>query len=130
MSTRRQVENLLLIGIGGFIGANVRYWVSLWAAARFGPAFPWGTLIINLTGAALLGVFNGWAGSHLNLDPRVRLFVAIGFFGAYTTFSTYANETVALLRVSDWVDALLNLLASNVLCILGALLGVLLGSRL
>jgi CrcB protein len=66
------VETLLLIGIGGFIGANVRYWVSIWAADRFGAAFPWGTLIINVTGATLLGLFNGWAGNHLNLDPRVR----------------------------------------------------------
>ena len=124
------METLLLIGVGGFIGANVRYWISIWAATRFGAAFPWGTLLINLTGSALLGVFYGWAGNHLNLDPRVRLFVAIGFFGAYTTFSTYANESVTLLRAADWVGLLLNLLGSNVLCVLGALIGVLIGSRL
>ena len=123
------METILLIGIGGFIGANVRYWVSIWAAARFGPAFPWGTLIINLTGSALLGLFNGWAGNHFNIDPRIRLFVAIGFFGAYTTFSTYANETVTLLRVADWVSVLLNILGTNACCILGALTGVIIGSR-
>lgn len=123
------METFLLIGIGGFIGANVRYWVSIWAAARFGASFPWGTLIINITGATLLGVFNGWAGNHLSIDPRIRLLVAVGFFGAYTTFSTYANETVTLLRAADWIGVLLNLLVSNVLCILGALAGVLIGSR-
>ena len=128
--TRRQVETLLLIGVGGFIGANARYWVSIWAAARFGTAFPWGTLLINLTGSALLGVFNGWAGNHLNLDPRVRLFVAIGYFGAYTTFSTYANESVTLLRAADWISVLFNLLGSNALCIGGALIGLLIGGRL
>jgi CrcB protein len=124
------VETVILIGIGGFIGANARYWVALWAAERFSPAFPWGTLIINATGATLLGLFNGWAGNHLNLDPRIRLFVAIGFFGAYTTFSTYANETVTLLRAADWVSVLLNLLGSNILCIFGALVGVLIGNQL
>jgi len=127
---RRQVETILLIGIGGFIGANVRYFVALWAAQRFGTTFPWGTLLINMTGASLLGVFNGWAGNHLSLDPRVRLFVAIGFFGAYTTFSTYANETVTLMRAADWVSVLLNLLGSNVMCIMGALAGILIGNQL
>jgi CrcB protein len=124
------METILFIGIGGFIGANVRYFIALWAAQRFGTTFPWGTLIINLTGASLLGLFNGWAGNHLNLDPRVRLFVAIGFFGAYTTFSTYANETVSLMRAADWVSVLLNLLGSNVMCIMGALAGILIGNQL
>ncbi|CAG0992411.1 MAG: fluoride efflux transporter CrcB [Anaerolinea sp.] len=128
--TRRQVETFVLIGVGGFIGANVRYWVSIWAAARFGTSFPWGTLIINVSGGALLGLFNGWAGNHLSLDPRIRLLIAVGFFGAYTTFSTYANETVTLLRAADWVGVWLNLLGSNVLCILGALIGIVIGSRL
>ncbi|HLY28509.1 MAG TPA: fluoride efflux transporter CrcB [Aggregatilineales bacterium] len=124
------METLLLIGIGGFIGANVRYWVSLWAANQFGKTFPWGTLMINLTGSALLGVFTAWAANRTTLDPRVRLFVAIGFFGAYTTFSTYANESAALLNSGAWIGALGDILASNLLCIAGALIGLAIGSRL
>src|SRR5260221_10472137 len=128
--TRRQrLETLLWIGIGGFIGANVRYFVSGWAVDTLGKGFPWGTLIINFTGSSLLGVFVGWSGNHITLDPRVRLFVAIGFFGAYTTFSTYANESVALLRGGDWLGVLGNVLASNLLCIVGALIGLAVGSR-
>jgi fluoride exporter len=123
------LEQLFIIGIAGFIGANVRYWVSGWAAQHLGQAFPWGTLIINFTGSALLAAFIGWSGNRLTLDPRVRLFVAIGFFGAYTTFSTYANESVALLRAGDWIGTLGNILGTNLLCILGALLGLTVGSR-
>src|SRR5262249_29690273 len=96
LTRRQRLETLLWIGIGGFIGANVRYLVSTWAADHLAKGFPWGTLIINFTGSSLLGMFTGWAGNHITLDPRVRLLVAIGFFGAYTTFSTYANESVGL----------------------------------
>ena len=124
------METFLIIGIGGFIGANVRYWVAGWAIEHFGRLFPWGTLIINFTGSALLGVFLAWAGNRSTLDPRVRLLVAVGFFGAYTTFSTYANETVTLLQAGDWAGVLGNVLGSNLLCILGAIVGVAIGSRL
>jgi fluoride exporter len=124
------VEQLFVIGIAGFIGANVRYWVSGWAAEHLGQAFPWGTLIINFTGSALLAMFIGWSGNRLALDPRVRLFVAVGFFGAYTTFSTFANESIALVRVGDWIGAVANVLGTNLLCILGALLGLVVGSQL
>jgi CrcB protein len=96
--TRRQVETILLIGIGGFIGANLRYAVSVWAAGRFGLVFPWGTLIINVTGSFILALFLGYAVAHTRLDDRVRLLLAVGFCGAYTTFSTYAVESIALMQ--------------------------------
>ena len=57
--TRQQVETFLLIGLGGVVGANLRYWLSVWATDALGKAFPWGTLIINFSGSALLGVFTG-----------------------------------------------------------------------
>ncbi len=123
------MEQLLIIGLAGFIGANVRYWLSGWAAEHFGQAFPWGTLIINFSGSTLLAAFIGWSGNHITLDPRLRLFVAVGFFGAYTTFSTYANESIGLWRTGDWIGALGNILGTNVLCLVGALLGLTIGSR-
>jgi CrcB protein len=128
-SERRQVETLILIGIGGFIGANARYLISTWAAAQFGQTFPFGTFIINVTGSILLGVFLGWTGNHLTLDPRVRLFVAVGFFGAFTTFSTFANESIALLRAGDVIGTAINILGTNTLCLTGAVIGVSVGSR-
>jgi len=123
------METFLLIGIGGLIGANVRYWVSTWAAMRFGQTFPWGTLIINFSGSSLLGLFLGWSSNHLTIDPRIRLFLAVGFFGAYTTFSTYANESIGLFRSGDWIGVLVNVVVSNVLCLVGATLGVVVGNR-
>jgi CrcB protein len=124
------VESFLIIGLGGFIGANARYLVSGWAAERFGTSFPWGTLVINFSGSCLLAVFLAWAGGRTLLDPRVRLFLAVGFFGAYTTFSTYANESVALLQAGNWIGALGNILGSNLICVVGAMAGLVIGSRL
>ena len=123
------LQKFAIIGVGGLIGANLRYWVSGWAVERFGATFPWGTLIINLSGSALLGVFLGWASNHIDVDPRIRLLVATGFFGAYTTFSTYANESVAMLQSGNWVGVLGNVLGTNLLCLGGALLGVLIATR-
>jgi CrcB protein len=124
------METLLIIGLGGFAGANVRYLISQWADERFGNAFPWGILLINVSGSFLLAVLLGFAAERANLDPRIRLFLATGFFGAYTTFSTFANDSVALLTSGQWVSAAGNILATNLLCIGGALIGLMIGSRL
>lgn len=124
------MENFLLIGLGGFIGANVRYWVSGWVADHLGQIFPWGTMMVNVSGACLLAVFYGWSANHLSLDPRVRLMIAVGFFGAYTTFSTYSNETVALMQNGDWIGMATNILGTNLLCIAGAWIGLALGRQL
>lgn len=127
---RRQVEIVIVIGLGGFLGANARYLVSVWAAGRFGSAFPWGTMIINVTGSCLLGLFLGWSANHVALDPRLRLLVAVGFFGSYTTFSTFSNESMALLQTGNWLGAAANVLVTNFICLLSAGLGLALGSRL
>ena len=124
------METLLLIGLGGFIGANVRYLISGWVAAHIGSSFPWGTLAVNFTGSLLLAVFLAWAAGYTILDPRVRLILATGFFGAYTTFSTYANESVALMQGGDWLGAIGNVLGTNLICLLGAIVGLAIGSRL
>lgn len=124
------METLLLIGLGGFIGANLRYLISIWAAEQFGADFPWGTILINFTGSLLLATLVAWLGSHTTVDPRVRLFLAVGFFGAYTTFSTYAVESMTLLQAGRWIGALGNILGTNLICILGAIAGFALGSRL
>ena len=124
------METIMLIGIGGFIGANVRYWLSLWAAETFGSRFPWGTLIINVTGSLVLAVFVAYAFNHTTLDPLIRLFLAVGFCGAYTTFSTYAVDSVALLQAGDWMAGLGNIVVTNLICIISVLAGLTLGSRL
>lgn len=124
------METIMLIGIGGFIGANARYWLSLWTAETLGTRFPWGTLIINVSGSFILAVFVAYAFNHVALDPRIRLFLAVGFCGAYTTFSTYAVDSVALIQAGDWMAGLGNILVTNLTCIASVVVGLALGSRL
>lgn len=118
----------LLIGVGGVLGANARYLVSTWAASRFGTAFPTGTLIVNVTGSFLIGLVLQTVLVRFDNDADARLLVATGFLGAYTTFSTFAFETVALLRQRDLRAALTNSLGSAGFGIGGAAAGILLAN--
>lgn len=124
------MEKFLLISAGAILGANSRYWLGNWIAQKWGAAFPFGTLIINLSGSFLLGLFMTLATERLMIDPRWRLFFAIGFLGAYTTFSTYTFESFNLLLKGQWAAGLLNLLGSSLLGILAVGLGVYLGKSL
>jgi CrcB protein len=124
------VENIIVVGLGGFIGANLRYWFSTWIAQQWGSSFPWGTLMINFSGSLFLAMFLSWSAERLGIDPRLRLLIATGFFGAFTTFSTYANESIALWRAGNWLGAVGNVVGTNVSCLIGVLLGLALASRL
>lgn len=128
--TPKYTETLLLIGLGGFMGANLRYWMTLWVTQRLGQNFPWGTLMINLVGSLLLAVFIGWSAQHMTLDPRVRMLLAIGFFGAFTTFSTYANESILLAESGNWLGMVGNVLGTNLVCLVGAIVGLAIGRQL
>ena len=116
-------EPAVLIGIGGVLGANARYLVSVWAARRIGASFPYGTLIVNLSGSLLLGFMATAIVGRVVSDPDIQLLVSIGFLGAYTTFSTFAFESVGLIRRRAFVLAGVNVLGSTVLGLLGAWLG-------
>ncbi len=124
----------LYIGVGGFIGANLRHWmatrVSAWFFHHSGWNLPLGTVFVNVTGSLLLTIFLIWSSRHVDLPPRTRLMVATGFFGAYTTFSTYAFEGITLMRWENLWAGLSYILATNVLCLLGVLAGMELGNRL
>ena len=123
----QSMQTFLLISLGAILGANVRYWVGGWAAERFGTAFPYGTLIINVTGSLVLGFFMTLVTDRFLVDPRWRLLVAIGFLGAYTTFSTYSYESVNLiLKGQTWLG-LVNLFGSSLLGAGAMLAGILLG---
>lgn len=120
----------VLIGFGGFLGANARYALSVWAAGRFGTAFPYGTLIINISGSFLMGIVLTLIASRFPDAANARLLMATGFLGAYTTFSTFAYETLALLRQRDWRGGLLNYVGSVMLGAAAAALGIWLTHRL
>ena len=114
----------LWIGLGGFLGANARYMITLWAAGRWGTSFPYGTLIANVAGCFLIGFFITLATEWLNIPTEVRLFVAVGFLGGFTTFSSFGFETVSLVEQSRWWAAALNLFANVVLGLTGVIIGI------
>ncbi|KAA9007708.1 fluoride efflux transporter CrcB [Paenibacillus spiritus] len=119
--------NLFGIGIGGVIGAACRYGLGGWIGRRFGNAFPWGTLFINILGSFILGVLAG-AG---DLIPRGWYLTAgTGFCGGFTTFSTFGYETVTLLENGRYGRAAAYALLSLAVGLLGAWLGLKTGRTL
>ena len=104
--------NFVIIGIGGFLGAVTRYAVGLWIGQRWGRSFPLGTLVINVSGSLLIGFLMPLLTERFLASPQWRLFLAVGFLGAYTTFSTFEYETGGLLRDGEWLLALLNIILS------------------
>jgi fluoride exporter len=117
-------QDLLIISIGAIVGANARYLLSRLAAKELGPVFPYGTLFINISGSLIVGFFMVWAAERVLVDPRWRLLVVVGFCGAFTTFSSYAYETMAYFEQGQWLLMCSNILTNNILCLLGALAGM------
>ena len=113
----------LWVSLGGVVGASMRYALSRYAAKILSPNFPYGTLIINVTGSLLLGWFMIWTTERTMADPRWRLLVAIGFCGSYTTFSSYAFESFAYLEQGHYALFATNVIGNNLLCLLAVLAG-------
>jgi fluoride exporter len=117
-------KDLLVISLGAIVGANARFLISRYAARLLGPIFPYGTLFINVTGSMIVGFFMIWATERAFVDPRWRLLIVVGFCGAFTTFSSYAFETMAYVEQGQWMLMLTNIFANNLLCLSGALAGM------
>jgi len=122
----KNVETVLLISIGAVLGANLRYWLGVWVGQRWGTQYPIATLIINLTGSLILGFFITMITERFLIDPRWRVFFAIGFLGSYTTFSSYTYESIALIMSGNWAWGLFNLLGSSILGGTAVVVGILL----
>lgn len=105
------MERLLLAGSGGFVGAAARYWLGGLVHRHLGAAFPYGTLMVNLTGCFAIGALGVLAEERLALSTGARVFWMIGVLGGYTTFSSFGYETMALLREGSSAFALLNVAA-------------------
>lgn len=120
---------IIAIGLGGFAGANARYWIGGWIAERAGPYFPYHTFVVNISGSFLLGLFMTVSLQYA-WRPQWQLAFAVGFLGAYTTFSTYEYESLNLLAQGSIMPAAANLLGSVAAGLLGVWLGVVAGRLL
>ncbi len=124
---------MLLVGMGGFIGANLRHLLGDFMAGRFNTGtsgFPWGTMAANLSGAFLIGFISEWLLLRTNAPDSWRLFLVVGLLGGYTTFSSYTEEIVNLLEDDRLPRAMAYLLVTNAAGITLCLGGLLLAKRL
>ncbi|MFW6097244.1 MAG: fluoride efflux transporter CrcB [Chloroflexota bacterium] len=117
------MNRFLFVALGAALGANARYIIGLWAAGRFGAHFPYGTLIVNVLGSLFLGFVVVLTTERLTLSPETRLLLAVGFLGSFTTFSSFAVESVTLSRDSGLWTALINIFGNNLLALAAALIG-------
>ena len=114
----------LLVFAGGGIGAALRHWVNGLSLALFGPDYPWGTLFINVSGSLLMGVVVELAALRIGMPAHVRLFIATGILGGYTTFSTFSLEAALLHSRGDTALAVGYALGSLVLGVAGFFAGM------
>jgi CrcB protein len=111
------------IAVGAMLGANLRFVVGNWAADRWGADFPYGTFVINVSGAFAIGLLLSFIGERVGVSPLWRLFFATGFLGGYTTFSSYTWEALSLAQAGEWLGAAAYILGSNMLGFVGVWLG-------
>ena len=118
------MKDFLAISIAALVGANLRYLLSRLTVEKLGPIFPYGTLLINVAGSFIVGFFVIWTTERVLIDPRWRVLVVVGFCGSFTTFSSYAFETVAYFEHGQWLLMLANVLSNNLLCLGATLVGM------
>jgi fluoride exporter len=118
------LKDFLAISVAAVVGANLRYLLSRLAATELGSVFPYGTLFINIVGSFIVGFFVIWTTERALVDPRWRLLMVVGFCGSFTTFSSYAFETMSYFENGQWGLMLANLLSNNILCLIAALAGM------
>jgi CrcB protein len=119
---------ILLVALGGALGSIARYLVGGWIADWMGTAFPYGTFAINLTASFIIGFFLAFAQDRAGLSPYWRLFIAVGFVGGYSTFSTYEYESIRLLQDGEFLLGAVYLVGSMAAGAIAAIGGITVGS--
>jgi CrcB protein len=115
---------LALIAIFGAIGTLLRYGIQVFTQVQTGGTFPWGTLLINLTGCFLLGLVGQTLLNRMMVSPDWRMAITVGFFGGYTTFSSFGWETAKMLEAGEWLPATGYVTASVVIGLLLSVVGI------
>lgn len=118
---------LLWVAGGAIVGATARYLTVLWMQSLFGPRFPWGTVVVNLVGCFLIGLFFALVQERGILGDRTRLFLMVGCFGSLTTFSSFALDNLLLVRNEQMLWMLGNLIGQNLLGVVLVVAGIAVG---
>ena len=118
-----RLTNILVVGIGGFLGSVLRYLVSLWAGARGWTTFPWATLIVNVVGCFLITLILTIA-AQVTMRTNLRLFLTTGIMGGLTTYSTFDWETTQFFQTGAPLSAFANIGVTLVACFVAGLLGI------
>ena len=121
---------IALIAIFGAIGTLARYGLQGVVQIRLGGTFPYGTLLVNLTGCFLLGLIGQFTMNRMVISPDWRIAIAVGFFGGYTTFSSFGWETAKLLEEGAWLPASTYVVASVVAGLLLSVAGIRLANKI
>src|SRR5229473_2248297 len=119
------MENYIWVAIGGAVGTTGRYWLSGLVARLIGETFPWGTLLINVTGSFIIGFFATLTGpdGRVFVGSTARQFVMVGICGGFTTFSSFSLQTLNLMNDGEWLRAGANVGASVMLCLVSVWAG-------
>ena len=123
------MERFLIVCSAGALGCGARYLISLWSAARFGTAFPWGTLIVNVVGSFLIALVLELSIRIADFPPNLRLALTTGFMGGLTTYSSFNYESTALLTDGQIAKGILNIGITLIGCLVAGGLGILLARR-
>jgi len=114
----------VLIFLGGGLGASLRHWTGVWTLRQFGPAFPYGTMTVNILGALLMGVLIGYLSKKGGTQNEVRLFLATGFLGGFTTFSAFSLDVANLWQRGDMTGAFSYAALSVILSLAAVFIGL------
>lgn len=123
------MNQVLAIAAGGAVGSVLRFWMSTWVHSFVGRSFPYGTLVVNVTGCLLMGFLFVLFVERFSDSVVLRAGILIGVLGGYTTFSSFSIETFNLIEQGEAVRAALNIFGSLILCVSATWLGVIIGRQ-
>ena len=121
------LEKFILVFMGGGLGAFARYVLAGWVQQSSGNGFPWGTLAVNVGGSLLIGLVMSLSSRMLWITPQLRLLLATGFLGGFTTFSTFSYETFSLVQDGELAFAGFNVVFTVMACLAGTWAGIAVG---